>query len=105
MKGKDISLLTGLCYSCILFFFFMTKNNFFKNYQAQQLAEDDEAAAHDANDDTVTDDELRKMITDIFIDNAKLRKQVNSAIRCALMSRNNDEAASENISLNKSPER
>ncbi|KAJ0031617.1 hypothetical protein Pint_12425 [Pistacia integerrima] len=69
--------------------------------EAQQLVEDDEAASHDGNDDTVTDEELRKMITDIFIDNAKLRKQVNSVIRCALMSRNNDEAASEN----NSPER
>ncbi|XP_031279628.1 PX domain-containing protein EREL1 isoform X1 [Pistacia vera] len=73
--------------------------------EAQQLVEDDEAASHDGNDDTVTDEELRKMITDIFIDNAKLRKQVNSVIRCALVSRNNDEAASENNSLNKSPER
>ena len=30
------------------------------------------------------DDEIRKMLTDIFIDNARLRKQVNSVIRCAL---------------------
>lgn len=29
-------------------------------------------------------DELRKMVTDIFVDNARLRKQVNSVIRCAL---------------------
>ncbi|KAM7498260.1 hypothetical protein LguiA_022674 [Lonicera macranthoides] len=30
------------------------------------------------------DDELRKMLTEMFIDNARVRKQVNSAIRCAL---------------------
>lgn len=30
------------------------------------------------------DDEIRKMLTDTFIDNARLRKQVNSVIRCAL---------------------
>lgn len=31
-----------------------------------------------------TDDELRKMLTETFIDNARLRKQVNSVLRCAL---------------------
>lgn len=30
------------------------------------------------------DDELRKMLTDMFVDNARLRKQVNSVVRCAL---------------------
>ncbi|XP_044463952.1 PX domain-containing protein EREL2-like isoform X2 [Mangifera indica] len=77
--------------------------------EAERLAEDDEATAHDANDDTVADVELRKMITDIFIENSKLRKQVNRVIRSFLLSRNKDEdedeAASENVSMNKSPER
>ena len=36
------------------------------------------------NSDKRSDDELRKMLTDIFVDNARLRKQVNSVIRCAL---------------------
>ncbi|PON48077.1 Phox domain containing protein [Parasponia andersonii] len=31
-----------------------------------------------------SDDELRLMLTDILVDNAKLRKQVNSVIRCTL---------------------
>ena len=31
-----------------------------------------------------TDDELRKMLTDMFIDNKTLRKQVNTVIHCAL---------------------
>nr|XP_009385143.1 PREDICTED: uncharacterized protein LOC103972507 isoform X1 [Musa acuminata subsp. malaccensis] len=31
-----------------------------------------------------TDNQIRKMLTDMFIDNVRLRKQVNSAIRCAL---------------------
>lgn len=30
------------------------------------------------------DDDIRKMLTDIFIDNARLRKEVNSVLRCAL---------------------
>ncbi|XP_044471595.1 PX domain-containing protein EREL1-like isoform X3 [Mangifera indica] len=60
--------------------------------EAQQLAEDEEVADHDANDDKETE-ELRKMIKDILTENAKLRKQVNSVIRCALMSRINGEAA------------
>ncbi|KAI3920396.1 hypothetical protein MKX01_000735 [Papaver californicum] len=32
----------------------------------------------------IMDYEIRKMLTDIFIDNARLRKQVNGVIRCAL---------------------
>ncbi|KAL5786040.1 hypothetical protein ACOSQ2_008432 [Xanthoceras sorbifolium] len=70
--------------------------------EAQLLAEHDKAATsgvdkiHNNNDDTSStmDDELRKMIADIFVDNAKLRKQVNSVMRRALMSRNNGGAAS-----------
>lgn len=63
--------------------------------QAQLLAQDVEngiIAAMSSNSNTngsvngrrTRDDELRKMLTDMFIDNARGRKQVNSAIRCAL---------------------
>ncbi|RVW92042.1 PX domain-containing protein EREX [Vitis vinifera] len=60
--------------------------------EAQLLAQDVENALvaegrsqSSNNGDTRTkDDELRKMLTDIFIDNATLRMQVNSVIRCAL---------------------
>ncbi|XP_030457607.1 PX domain-containing protein EREX [Syzygium oleosum] len=60
--------------------------------EAQLLAQDVENAvvkvdeirnANDGNGRT-SDDELRKMLTDMFIDNATLRKQANSVIRCAL---------------------
>ncbi|KAF8025380.1 hypothetical protein BT93_F2274 [Corymbia citriodora subsp. variegata] len=60
--------------------------------EAQLLAQDVENAvvrvdetrnASDGNGRT-SDDELRKMLTDMFIDNATLRKQANSVIRCAL---------------------
>ncbi|GFZ04069.1 Phox (PX) domain-containing protein [Actinidia rufa] len=58
--------------------------------EAQLLSQDIEnavtAAANNSNcgNTTATDDELRKMLTETFIDNARLRKQVNSVIRCAL---------------------
>lgn len=58
--------------------------------QAQLLSQDIEnaaaAAIHSNSGGTVkaTDDELRKMLTETFIDNARLRKQVNSVLRCAL---------------------
>lgn len=60
--------------------------------QAQLLAQDDENATaatskiHDKSGDDLRtkDDEVRNMLTDIFIDNARLRRQVNSVIRCAL---------------------
>ncbi|KAI6689921.1 hypothetical protein NL676_026749 [Syzygium grande] len=60
--------------------------------EAQLLAQDVENAVvkvdeiRNANDDNgrTSDDELRKMLTDMFIDNATLRKQANSVIRCAL---------------------
>ncbi|KAJ6849767.1 PX domain-containing protein EREL1 isoform X1 [Iris pallida] len=38
----------------------------------------------DGEDPTKEDDEMRKMLTDTLVDNARLRKQVNSVIRCAL---------------------
>ncbi|XP_058226699.1 PX domain-containing protein EREX isoform X1 [Rhododendron vialii] len=58
--------------------------------EAQLLSQDMEnavtAAIHSSSGGTVraTDDELRKMLTETFIDNARLRKQVNSVLRCAL---------------------
>lgn len=74
--------------------------SFQKPLQAQLLAQDDENAVAvtertqsnellgdagiNGNDPSVTDDEVRKMLADIFTDNARLRKQVNSIIRCAL---------------------
>ncbi|XP_016649498.1 PREDICTED: uncharacterized protein LOC103328102 isoform X2 [Prunus mume] len=59
--------------------------------EAQLLAQDVENAvmavdeAHNiAGSDRTADDELRKMLTDQFVDSARLRMQVNSVIRCAL---------------------
>ncbi|WOL18342.1 hypothetical protein Cni_G27136 [Canna indica] len=70
--------------------------------EAQLLARDDEHEASLNIDDAQTsefsespvaengdistsvDDEIRKMLTDMFVDNARLRKEVNSVIRCAL---------------------
>ncbi|ESR63633.1 hypothetical protein CICLE_v10007589mg [Citrus x clementina] len=65
--------------------------------EAQLLAEDSKAAAsadvekaHDNDVCTRTDNELREVIADILVDNAKLRKQVNSVLRRALLFRNNE---------------
>ncbi|GMN49985.1 hypothetical protein TIFTF001_019137 [Ficus carica] len=63
--------------------------------EAQLLAQDiensvtvgDESCYVDMNnggENRKSDDELRKMVTDILVDNATLRKQVNSVIRCSL---------------------
>lgn len=72
--------------------------------QAQLLARNDEEACIDDDDAQTSefsgsgiasngdnpmraddnDDEMRNILTDMFIDNARLRKQVNSVIRCAL---------------------
>ncbi|XP_068669145.1 PX domain-containing protein EREL1-like [Aristolochia californica] len=60
--------------------------------EAQLLAQDDddqgdklESNTHRNGDDPrIADNEVRKMLTDIFIDNAQLRKQVNSVMGCAL---------------------
>ena len=60
--------------------------------QAQLLAQDvenavaalDETRSVNGNNKRTTDDELRIMLADVFVDNATLRKQVNSVIRCAL---------------------
>ncbi|XP_057504653.1 PX domain-containing protein EREX-like isoform X1 [Actinidia eriantha] len=58
--------------------------------EAQLLSQDIEnavtAATNNDNGDNTrtTDNELRKMLTETFIDNARLRKQINSVTRCAL---------------------
>lgn len=71
---------------------------FTKLKQAQLLAQDVENAViavdedHDIKGgDRMADDELRKMLTDQFVDNARLRMQVNSVIRCALNANRKDE--------------
>uniref|UniRef100_A0A803LEA2 Uncharacterized protein n=1 Tax=Chenopodium quinoa TaxID=63459 RepID=A0A803LEA2_CHEQI len=50
--------------------------------EAQLLAQDVEYSADRSNSETVA--ELRKMVTELFVDNATRRKQINSLIRCAL---------------------
>ncbi|XP_021736687.1 PX domain-containing protein EREX-like isoform X2 [Chenopodium quinoa] len=50
--------------------------------EAQLLAQDVEYSADRSNSTTV--DELRKMVTELFVDNATRRKQINSLIHCAL---------------------
>ncbi|KAG2729348.1 hypothetical protein I3760_01G246100 [Carya illinoinensis] len=60
--------------------------------EAQLLAQDvenavaavDETSRANGSNIRTTDDELRMMLTDVFVDNARLRKQVNSILRCAL---------------------
>lgn len=54
-----------------------------------QFAQDDDNVSidelHKIDDETrALDDELRNMLKDIFTDNARLRKQVNEVLRCAL---------------------
>ncbi|PIA42352.1 hypothetical protein AQUCO_02000065v1 [Aquilegia coerulea] len=85
--------------------------------EAQLLARDDENSVSSASrsynsngvDVRTTDDDIRKMLTDIFIDNARLRKQVNSVIRCALKtavkSEKDEETPSRKTVLNKFLER
>ncbi|CAM8880457.1 unnamed protein product [Rhodiola kirilowii] len=58
--------------------------------EAQLLAQDVENAVSSLEatqtdgSDTRTVDQLRKKLTDVLVDNATLRKQVNSILRCAL---------------------
>ncbi|KAF5466783.1 hypothetical protein F2P56_016679 [Juglans regia] len=60
--------------------------------EAQLLAQDvenavaavDETSRANGSNIRTKDDELRKMLTDVFVDNARLRIQVNSVLRCAL---------------------
>uniref|UniRef100_A0A5B7A842 PX domain-containing protein n=1 Tax=Davidia involucrata TaxID=16924 RepID=A0A5B7A842_DAVIN len=74
--------------------------------KAQLLAQDDGVSAvdnkiQDVDDERTLDDELRKILMDIFIDNARLRKQINSVIQCALKmdisSENDDKEAPSRI--------
>ncbi|KAB2019964.1 hypothetical protein ES319_D07G033800v1 [Gossypium barbadense] len=68
--------------------------------EVQLLVKEDSSAigdtdnVHDNHYDNRIDDELRKIIADIFTDNAKLRKQVNSQLqrrlKCDIMSKNDD---------------
>jgi hypothetical protein len=58
--------------------------------QAQLLAQDVENVVDAVEENTTTDDtgttnELGTMLANIFVDNASLRKQVNSVIRRALI--------------------
>lgn len=56
------------------------------------------------DDPGTTDDELRKMLANIFVDNASLRIQINSVMRCALMANiksEEDESEEEEIHLQK----
>lgn len=56
--------------------------------QVHHFAQDDNVSIdelHKIDDETrALDDELRNMLKDIFTDNARLRKQVNAVLRCAL---------------------
>ncbi|KAF6167705.1 hypothetical protein GIB67_017200 [Kingdonia uniflora] len=55
--------------------------------EAQLLTQDEETSfGNDINGDDLgaTDNIIRKMLKNLFIDKARLRKQVNSMIRCAL---------------------
>ncbi|KAL2936357.1 PX domain-containing protein EREX [Bienertia sinuspersici] len=50
--------------------------------EAQLLAQDVESSVDTSNGSTV--DDLRKMVTELFIDNAMRRKQIIALTRCAL---------------------
>ncbi|KAK1323994.1 hypothetical protein QJS10_CPA02g00235 [Acorus calamus] len=56
--------------------------------EAQLLTQDDENAPPpplgSGNEGAINDLEVRKMLTEVLIDNARLRKHVNSMIRCAM---------------------
>lgn len=79
--------------------------------QAQLLAQDvenatiayDETENIDGGKDRRTDDELRRMLTDTLIDNATLRKHVNSVIRCVLTTyaKSEDEDDEDQVPLRK----
>lgn len=71
-------------------FFIITYSKSFDTfYQAKLLAQENGASAPDLDEDHETmsedaataDDELRNILANIFIDNVRLRKQVNSVLR------------------------
>lgn len=62
-----------------------------RHKQAQLLAQDVEVSGRRLDETENVDgnirrtkDELKKMLTDILVDNARLRKQMNSVLRCTL---------------------
>lgn len=81
--------------------------------EAQLLAEDVENTVTSASSSTdgratrTPDDELRKMLTDVFIDNASLRTKINSILRYAFdkSERDAEETASRDSVLSKFLER
>lgn len=83
-----LSLLYGVASTTHSFVYMVSANIW---VQAQLLAQDVENVVDAVERNTTTDDtgttneELRKMLANIFVDNASLRKQVNSVIRCALI--------------------
>lgn len=77
------------CISCRAYPFFFPYLLYTYFLQVQHFAQDDDNVSvdelHKIDDETrALDDELRKMLKDIFTDNARLRKQVNAVLRCAL---------------------
>lgn len=76
--------------------------------QAQLLAQDVETTITGRNLDgeyswTAVVGELRKQLADIYVDNVKLRKQMNSVIRCALLRPNKSEDNEEESPPTKTP--
>lgn len=76
-----------------LYTLILNDTSFRTHAQAKLLArdaEDADGAAGSANSngagEGAPDKALRKMLTSVFVDNARLRMQVNSVIRCALNS-------------------
>lgn len=85
-------------------------------YQVQLLAKDDDAVSITDNKNSSDDgenainQELRDLLTNIFVDNTNLRKQVNAVLRYVLKinmssDTNDDEQPSELIVQNKSIEK
>lgn len=72
--------------------------------QAQLLAKDVEnviisASSHvDGGHRRTPDDEIRKMLTDVLVDNASLQIQMNSVIRCAICTHESEKDAEETSS-------
>ncbi|XP_050234515.1 PX domain-containing protein EREX isoform X2 [Mercurialis annua] len=62
--------------------------------EAQLLSQDVENYVAGLDENT-TDNKLKKLLTDIFVDNARLRMQVNSVIRCTINENINSEKEDE----------
>ncbi|KAJ3679141.1 hypothetical protein LUZ60_017152 [Juncus effusus] len=73
--------------------------------EAQLLAREDESTSSDSNEISknenngeniiISDEEIRKALSDLFIDNAQLRKQLNSVTRLALNAKSEREETEE----------